>query len=159
MFTVKTKVLRALTVVTLLLGGAMFPVEGGAAQPASVRGGAPKDNGARLKALLAERLAVAREMSDQTTKAYKAGAISFARVHEATLVVLTAELDLCERDKDRVLVLEKFVAAMKQVEDQVAEQHKAGATAAGTLFKAKLARLEAEIALERAKVRAADPTK
>src|SRR5262245_11621360 len=45
--------------------------------------GAVKEKNARLKALLAERLATAREMATQAEKAYKAGALSFTRLHEA----------------------------------------------------------------------------
>ncbi len=120
---------------------------------------APKAKDARLKALLTERLAVARDMAALVTKAYQAGTASFSTVHEANLAVLNAELDLCQSEKDRVAVLEKFVAALKQFEKQVAEQYKGGLAPPSAPLKAKLARLEGEIALERARAKAADPTK
>ncbi|HKB41601.1 MAG TPA: hypothetical protein VKD72_34575 [Gemmataceae bacterium] len=166
MLTSKPRAFRRLAGVSLLflVGVIVWSVSisganaAGAAPPAS--DGTPKDKGTRLKALLRERLAVAREAAALADKAYKAGvAASFTQVHEANLAVLNAELDLCERDKDRIPVLEKFVAAMKRLEDSVAEGHKAGTRSSGEMLKAKLARLEAEIALERAKAKAGDPTK
>jgi len=102
---------------------------------------------------------VASDLAARVTKAYQAGTASFAEVHEANLAALNAELDLCQRDKDRVTVLEKFVAAMKRFEEMAAQQHKAGLVPPSALLKAKLARLEAEIALEHTRAKASDPTK
>jgi len=131
-----------------------------AALPAPLEAGsAPKAKEAKLKALLRERLDTARDMAALVTKAYEAGSGSFAAVHEANLAVLHAELDLCQREKDRVVVLEKFVVALKRFEKQVVERHKAGAVPPSDVLKAKLARLEGEIALERARTKTADPTK
>ena len=165
MLTSKPRAFRRLAGVSLLflVGVIVWSVSisganaAGAAPPAS--DGTPKDKGTRLKALLTERLAVAREAAALVDRAFRDGTGSFTQVHEANLAVLNAELDLCERDKDRIPVLEKFVAAMKRFEEYVAEGHKAGARSDGEMLKAKLARLEAEIALERAKAKAGDPTK
>jgi outer membrane protein TolC len=165
MFTSNARAFRRLAVVSLLflVGVIVWSVStsganaGGPALPA--REGAPKDKGTRLKALLTERLAVAREAATLAEKAFRAGGGSGTQVHEANLAVLNAELDLCERDKDRIPVLEKFVAAMKRFEEHVTEAHKSGTRSSGEVLKAKLARLEAEIALERAKAKAGDPTK
>jgi outer membrane protein TolC len=165
MLTTKATASRRPAVVSLLLlaGLIVWSVStslasvAGAAPPS--RDGAPKAKGTRLKGLLTERLAVAREAAALADKAYTAGTGSFTQVQEANLAVLNAELDLCERDKDRIPVLEKFVAAMKRFEEYVAQGHKAGARSSGEVLKAKLARLEAEIALERVKAKAGDPTK
>jgi outer membrane protein TolC len=109
--------------------------------------------------LLTERLAVAREVAALMEKGFRIGAASFTQVHEANLAVLRAELDLCERDKDRIAVLEKFVAAMKRFEEAMTKLLQVGQASPVEVLKAKLGRLEAEIALERARVKAGDPTK
>src|SRR5258708_81434 len=142
-----TKSFRTATFTLLLFSSLVL----WAARPASLGAdAAPKAKDARLKVLLTERLAVARDMAALVPKAYQAGTASFAAVHEANLAVLNAELDLCQREKDRVAVLEKFVAGLKQFEQQVAEQHKGGLAPPSALLKAKLARLVGEIAPERA---------
>src|SRR5712691_2750725 len=103
MLMTKAKAFRAAGITLLLLSGPVLW-----AAPLAPRGGASpsKEKDTKLKALLAERLAVARDLSARVTKAYQAGTASFAGVYEANLAVLNAELDLCQRDKDRVTVLE-----------------------------------------------------
>ena len=154
MFT--TKASRTAGIPRLLLSSLIL----WAALPAPLEAdSAPKAKEAKLKALLRERLDTARDLAALVTKAYEAGSGSFAAVHEANLAILHAELDLCARDKDRIAVLEKFVVALKRFEKQVVEQHKTGAVPRSDVLKAKLARLEGEIALERTRSKAADPTK
>src|SRR5262245_14234966 len=163
MFTTRTGAARAFTAVALLLLGGLSlwhtrPARGRAGDTGPPQA-APKDSRARLKALLAERLALARAQAEQIGKAYKAGSVPFARLVEANRAALDAELDQCERDKDRIAVLERAVALLRQYEEQLDRQHKAGGVPATAPQGAKLARLEAEIALERARIKAADPTK
>lgn len=128
----------------------------GAAQPGSTasspaQADEPKD--AKLKELLKERLSVVREIAKQTESEYKIGKVPFDRVHQALLTVLYARLELCELDKERVVVLEETVALAKGYEEITAHLYKAAKVPASDPLLAKASRLEAEIALERAKAR------
>jgi hypothetical protein len=117
----------------------------GAAEPGAKDG--------KLKALQKERLAAVRELAKLATDRYKTGSVSEDEVREAIRMVLAAELEQCDSDKDRVAVLEKVVAEAKKLEDRVAQLHKAGQAPFGATLKAKADRLQAEIALERARTK------
>jgi hypothetical protein len=106
---------------------------------------------ARLKDLLKEKLSVLQKVASQTATAHQNGARSFAQVHEANQAVRYAELDLCDNSKERVAVLEKLLAEAKGYEDTIFQQVKTGAVQTSTALKAKVNRLDVEIALERAK--------
>ncbi len=116
-----------------------------AAFPGAVR--AADDD--KVKALLKERLVTLQAVAELTEKAFAAGGGTFERVIQARLAVFAAELDLCATDAERVKVLEKVVAETKRLE---AAAEKASAPP-GTVLVAKVRRLEAEIALERAKAK------
>jgi len=61
-----------------------------------------------------------------------------------------AELDLCDTSKERVAVLEKMLAEAKDYEKTIFQQVESGGAQASTALKAKVSRLDVEIALERA---------
>jgi RNA polymerase sigma factor (sigma-70 family) len=113
----------------------------------------------KVQALLKERLAILKGMQSRAEKLYQAGQASQGALQQINLRVLKAELDLCETDKERVAVHEKVVAVLKGIEQQAGELAKRGAAAAGTLQEARLNRLEAEVALERARAKSATPPK
>lgn len=121
--------------------------------PVLMRADEPKKPEAKLKTLMADRLATAREMVDLTTKAYKGGKVSATAVHEAVMTLLDVEMDMCETDAARVAVQEKIVAEAKKHEQTVEQMVQAAQLATRDAIKAKLIRLEAEIALERLKQR------
>jgi hypothetical protein len=105
----------------------------------------------KLTKLLKERLAILKEIAAETEKAFKSGAMQAERLIEANEAVLKAELDLCKSDKERIAVLEKLVTTAKQREEQFERLVKLAAIPNSALLKSKVSRLEAEIALERAK--------
>lgn len=107
----------------------------------------PKDS--KVKTLLKERLAILRELAAITAKAQKQGVVSFQEVHEANEAVLQVELELAESPKERITILEKFLAEAKQHEKHVAPA--AGQGEPVLVLEAKAHRLKAEIALEREK--------
>jgi RNA polymerase sigma factor (sigma-70 family) len=113
----------------------------------------------KVQALLKERLAILKGMQSRAEKLYQAGQASKGALQQINLRVLKAELDLCETDKERVAVHEKVVAVLKAIEQQAGELAKRGAAAAGTLQEARLNRLEAEVALERARAKSVTPPK
>jgi hypothetical protein len=106
--------------------------------------------GSKQKELLKERLAVIREIAKLSTEAYKAGAASYDEVREAVRMVLQAELEQCDSDKDRITVLEKVVAEAKKMEEHAGQLSKTGQAPTRTALRAKADRLQAEIKLEQA---------
>jgi len=109
--------------------------------------------GETLKSLLKERLATARTLVDLTSREYKNGGVAFLKVHQAMMVLHRAELDVCESDRERIAVHERMVATAKELEKTVEELARASEAAQSDLLQAKLSRLEAQIALERARTR------
>lgn len=115
------------------------------------RAHAAGENDSKLKALLKEKLAVAQEVLAIVTEARRNGDTSIEAVVEVNQVVAKAELDLCDTNAERVAVLERMLTQAKDYEKRVAELVKAEAGPKTTLLKARLIRLDAEVALERAK--------
>lgn len=117
-----------------------------------------ESQGTKQEELVKERLAVLREIAKLSTEAYKSGTRSYAEVREATRMVLQAELEQCNSDKDRIAVLEKWVAEAKKMEEHAGQLSKTGQVPIATALKAKADRLQAEIALEQAKAKAGGQT-
>jgi hypothetical protein len=105
----------------------------------------------KLKSLLKEKLSILQEVASQKTVAHQNGQLSLAQVHEANQAVRYAELDLCDTTQERVAVLEKMAAEAKEFENNILEQVSSGAAPTSTALKAKVGRLDVEIALERTK--------
>lgn len=82
-----------------------------------------------------------------------AGRVSFDLLEHAQKALLLAELELCDSDKERVAVLEKVVALTKEFEKNAIQRYKDGTVPQADALMAAVNRLEAEIALERAKAR------
>lgn len=112
---------------------------------------------AKVKELVNERLATLKTLVKAATVDYHAGRASFERVQQATRALLDAELEQCSSDRERVAILEKIVALAKDSEKSALARYKTGATPQSDALMATAARLETEIALERAKLRAAPP--
>jgi multidrug efflux pump subunit AcrA (membrane-fusion protein) len=108
----------------------------------------------KLKELLKQRLAAVRALVKGATADHEAGKVSFERVHQARRALLHARLELCETDKERIALLEEAAALGKQHEEHAAQRYKAGAAPQSDVLMAAAARLQAEIALERAKSKA-----
>jgi outer membrane protein TolC len=117
----------------------------------------PKE--ARLKELLKERVETLRTVVELSTAQYQQGILDYGKVYQSMHALVKAELDVCESDKERITVLEKLVAVAKKHEKVAEARFKAGGGGQRDVLMAKADRLEAEIALERMKVKAKDPTK
>jgi RNA polymerase sigma factor (sigma-70 family) len=113
----------------------------------------------KVQALLKERLAILKEMQNRVDKRYQTGQGSKGELLQITLRVLKAELDLCATDKERIAVHGNMVAVLKAIEQQAEELANRMAADAGTLLEARLNRLEAEIALERARAKSVATSK
>src|ERR1043165_8647547 len=81
-------------------------LRGEAQEPAKSDGKGPK-----LQDLLKERLAVAEECAKEVTQRYKNGQGTIGEPIDASRMAHEAALELCESNKDRIAVLEKFLAA------------------------------------------------
>ena len=116
-----------------------------------VRADEPKND--KVKELLKEKLAVLGEVAKLTDKEYRSERCSIDRLHHAQMAVLKARLELCETDKERIAVLEEAGALANDNEKTAAALYQAGEVPGPDALVAKAARLEAEIALERAKAK------
>ena len=85
------------------------------------------------------------------TKLHRNEQISLDKVYEANQAVRNAELDMCDTTKERVAVLEKMLAEAKGYEKIIAKAVEVHAISSSDAVKAKVGRLDVEIALERAK--------
>jgi RNA polymerase sigma factor (sigma-70 family) len=173
MFLTKLKKMAAVILVFGLIAfsGGLFAYHQGAGQPApagdlparpevqpKAGGEQPKakaGENAKIQALLKERLATLQDVARQLEMVFKEGRIGFEDVVRAKLEVNKAELDLCATDQERIKVLEDRVAFAKDIENVVEAIVQAGKIQSFESLKARAYRLEAEIALERAKVKAA----
>jgi hypothetical protein len=135
----------ALVLLLLLIAGGIYCWSGNA-PPASA---APSPD-AKVTTLLRERLATLREIAIQAARDFERGSASVMEVHEANEAVLLGELDLADSQKSRIAIYEKLVAEAKAHEEHLARA-KTGMDRPHLVLKAKVHRLEAEIALEREK--------
>jgi hypothetical protein len=129
---------------------ALAAAKGGVEKAPAPAAGVPPQT-TRLQDLHQERLAILRAVADQVSEAHRRGETHQAAVLEANLAVLQAELDACATDQERLPVLEKLAAAARAQEDRIAALVKAGNVSSTHLQQARVKRLEAEIALEKAR--------
>jgi outer membrane protein TolC len=92
-----------------------------------------------------------------TEKAFRAGNASATQCLQAKQALATAELELCETEKDRLSVLRRIVEQAKDYEKLVRASVESGNASASSTLDAKLARINAEIALERANTKPVVP--
>ncbi len=104
-------------------------------------------------------MATLKEIAAEWEKTFRHGRCPAEDVWQAKLLVLRAELELCDSDRERVAVHEKIVALAKETEEMQTLRYKAARLSHSDLLTAKANRLEAEVALERAKAKAAAPQK
>ncbi len=109
----------------------------------------------KLEDLLKERLATVREISRLVKARFKSGEATVDQLREASRMLLEAELELCGSDKDRIKVWEMAVVEAKELERIADNFAKTGQGHVSAALAAKADRLQAEIALERAKAKAA----
>lgn len=133
---------------------------------AAVAPATPQEQGTRkdetskkIKALQKERIATLKEVADHVNALFKSGHASFEEAAEARLLVLNAELDDAEKQSDRIAINEKIVDVMKKYEEVADSMVKVGKEMRSSFLKTKARRLEAEIRLERAKLKEAKENK
>ena len=113
----------------------------------------------QLRALLKERVNLLRRNVERVKQLHEQQAAGQDAVWQANLRLYKAELDLCGTTKERIAVLEKIVNVYKEMEDRLTQLISQGAASQEVIDDAKLNRLEAEIALEREKIKLAPLSK
>jgi len=108
---------------------------------------------ARLKELQTEKVATLREVVIMYSTLYGQNRVDYAQVRESNRALHDAELELCDTDQERLPVLEKILAEAKQHEERQAAARDAARANYADVLKAKADRLDAEIALLRAKAK------
>lgn len=111
---------------------------------------------AKLRTLLKKRLEILKRNADRMKDLYALKAIDRDLVRKANVRVYKAELDLCETPMARIVILEKIVKLYKEKEDRITQLAKRNAVGQQERDDAALDRLEAEIALEREKMKLAE---
>ena len=105
-----------------------------------------------VKALLKERLATVTEIDKLVQTAYRGAEVGLDQVHQAKAALLAAQLDLAETKDERIKIHQEMVRQAEEWAKSVAEMAKASQATAIDVLKAKAHLLEAQIALERAKL-------
>jgi len=103
----------------------------------------------RMQELLKERLGAATELYPTVLQGLVGGTGVLEEVHAAHQALLRARLDVCGTDDERIAALERAVGEAKKQEDIVTRNVKQGIEKSVDALKAKVYRLETEIALKR----------
>jgi outer membrane protein TolC len=118
-----------------------------------------KPKNEKINELLKERLATVKKLAEATQAAYQQGRATIAEVTQANALLLKAELELCQSNKERLAVHERALALAKEYEKVATQLYKTGQATQASVLAARANRLEAEIAYERAKAKVAGPPK
>jgi RNA polymerase sigma factor (sigma-70 family) len=105
----------------------------------------------KLKGLLRDRYAAARDEAFGRSQQYLAGRGPTAELYAAALRLLDAEKELSGKKADQVAALERHLRRMKEIEQFIQAQFDAGRASLADALEAKSFRLQAEIWLERVK--------
>jgi hypothetical protein len=132
---------------TLLVAFSMSLAFRGAAAP--VHAQQSSDN--KLKDLLKDRHAALEAVAKATREGYESGAVSLEDMYQSQMAVLKGELDAADGQKDRVSILERMVKMAQEQEKGIAAGLEMGISTETSALRSRVARIEAEIALERAR--------
>ncbi len=141
----------------LLAVGLAWAVWAGAAEkPAK-----PNATGdAKVRNLLQERLTVLKQIADELQTAYQdTGSVPLETVLQAQMTALKAELELSQSSKDRIAILEKILDRARRNEKNMAKRYENGRVRNSACLTAVVNRLDAQIALERARLAAKTTSK
>jgi outer membrane protein TolC len=105
----------------------------------------------RIKPLLQERLSTLKDIHEALVRAQARGAASADDVQQARGAVLRAQLDLYDTKEERLKMLEAIVKEAREWEQTTRKSVQSGSSPPIDGQRATLARIEAELALEKAK--------
>lgn len=143
----------------LILTAAMATLLAGPASPQDKVNPSPRErvdaSARKARDLQKERIAVLKELLDQTSALFRNARVPYDEVLEAQMLLLNAELDAAETEPDRVALYKKALDHLKAYEEVARAQKTAGRGNELASLKIKARRLEVEIQLERAKIKEA----
>lgn len=113
----------------------------------------------KIKDLQKERIAVLKDLVEQTTIQYKSALSSFEEVWDAKILLLKAELEGAEKESERIAIYKETIDTLKQYEERARAQVESGRGTNAVVLKIKAKRLEIEILLEQAKMKEAKEKK
>jgi len=148
MRTTKTKLVFGLVILCTALWGTWIVTRSQAAADTPATGPTP-DN--ELQQLLSERRDIATKMLDAEQLKLQAGKSTLETVCQAARLVLDAELELSTTPDNRVAALTKYVALVRQLEQEGEQRVKVGAAGQLDVEALRYWRLTGEIELLRAK--------
>ena len=120
------------------------------------RGAAPQvhadeaDNSS-LKDLLKDRHAALEAVATAAREGYESGGVSLEEMYQTQMAVLKGEVDGADVKKDRISILERIVKLAQEQEKGIAAGVEMGISTEISALRSKVARVEAEIALARAR--------
>lgn len=141
---------RRLWIVVLVVAGLVASgVAGRWSASVPVQAADAKDD--PVETLLKKKLSLLRQGSEQMTQMFQNGRMAVDDALDWQLELSHAELDLCTTDEQRIAVLEKTLAAVKELEKKVQAQVQTAQATSLSAIKASVKRLDVEIALQQLK--------
>ncbi len=108
--------------------------------------------GGKLRALLEERYEILKTLVEAQKELARVGQSSTGKITEATIAMLRAEADLRSTYSRRIEIHEKIVTMLRECEARIAREAKRGMAGQDAVARVKLARLEAQIEIEKMKL-------
>ncbi len=103
----------------------------------------------RIKALTAERYDILRHIADSVEKHFASGMATLVEWRDAKLALYRAQADLCTDRAKRIAVHEEMVDFLRKCEQLAQRSADAGRATQIEVDRARVATIEAQIALER----------
>jgi flagellar hook-basal body complex protein FliE len=103
----------------------------------------------KLRALLLERYDILKDIVESEKKSLEVGRGDASALKDATVAMFHADADLCSTNSERIKVYEKLVAALREYEAWAERRAAAGRATEAAVLQAKVARLDAQIKLEK----------
>jgi hypothetical protein len=149
-FPARSLLVPGLLILTAVLAGGLGAAVGSGRPPAG-----PADE--RLRALLTQRYEVLQQMVKNTRAEVEAGHATTGALRDLLDAMYRAQADLCPTPAERVQVFEKLVEVLTAQEKITLRQAEAGFATPTQVAESKLARLNAQIDLERLRLATAAP--
>jgi hypothetical protein len=111
----------------------------------------------KVHELQKERIATLQDVVTLGTKLAQNGRLELGEVMEDRMTLLKAELEVAEKESDRITLYTKAIDSLKEYEKLAKARVEAARGTELAVLKIKARRLELEIQLERAKSKLKDP--
>jgi outer membrane protein TolC len=109
----------------------------------------------KIKELQKERIATLKELADATMKLAQGGRAELSDALEARMTLLKAELEVAEKESDRIALLKKALESLEEYLQVAKARHDAGRGTVVPGLKIKAQYQEIQIQLEQAKMKEA----